>query len=103
METVVTGAVSGCADAEDQGRAKRVKDPPIAAVVRRIRVRENVEPCRYDSALREFCDPKRILTWALSLNAIRVMGTRIAGGFLQSALLIVYRFCQVNGIQKCIL
>lgn len=36
------------------------------------------------------------------MNSIRVMGTRLAGEFLQSALLIVYRFCQANGIQKCI-
>ena len=62
METVVTGVVSGCADADDQGRAKSVKDPPIAAVVRRIRARETLEPCRYDSTLWELCDPKRILT-----------------------------------------
>ena len=62
METVVTGVVSGCAYAEDHGRAKSVKDPPIAAVVRRIRVRETLELCRYDSALWEFRDPKRVLT-----------------------------------------
>jgi len=37
------------------------------------------------------------------LNAIRVMGARIAGEFLQLMALIVYRFCQANGIQKCIL